>query len=119
MLHDLLNEIDRFLIGRSSVRWLESWLISRLQSIQNSGDTALIDIANAVDADLVEFGEGLLTMASLREHLQAYLRAADTILIDESRGTRVTTSGASRTIIQEIGMVDGVTTILLPLQRVA
>ena len=50
-----------------------------MQRILDSGDKAAIDIANEIDADLVELGEGLIDEVTLREHLQSYVGISETI----------------------------------------
>lgn len=56
--------------------------MSNLQRILDSGDEAAINIANEIDADLVQLGEGLLNEATLREHLQSLISISDTIPVD-------------------------------------
>jgi tRNA isopentenyl-2-thiomethyl-A-37 hydroxylase MiaE len=120
MLHDLRNEIDRYLVGRSSLLQLESWLVSHLQLLLDSGDARLIDVANSLDADFVEFGEGLLSEASMRRHLDAYLRSAETVMLNEQREHEVTTGAAVNTImVSGLEMPERITTIHLPILRVA
>ena len=123
MLHDLRREIDRYLSSRSTLRQLESWLIARLQAILDSGDEELIGLANSIDADLVEFSEGLLSEVNLRRHLEAYARGAETILLDVGSGSQVMRSGARGQTLMisyiETPEPEHVTTIRLPLLHVA
>jgi len=81
MLTQLLNYMDSYLLAHCTRRDLETWLLSNLQIILDSGEKAAIDLANKVDADLVEFGEGLMDELTLREHLQSYIRSGDTLLV--------------------------------------
>jgi len=81
MLTQLLNYMDSYLLAHCTRRDLETWLLSNLQIILDSGEKAAIDLANKVDADLVEFGEGLMDELTLREHLQSYIRPGDTLLV--------------------------------------
>ena len=78
MLTQLLNHIDSYILSRYTLRDLETWLVSNLQQILDSGEETAIDLANKVDADLVELGEGLIDELTFREHLQGYVRIGDT-----------------------------------------
>ena len=77
----LRRRIDRYLEGHSSLQQLEEWLLSHLQQILDSGDATAIEIANKLDADLVELGEGLTDQGTLQQRLQSYLRGAETIQV--------------------------------------
>ena len=79
MLAQLLRYIDSYLVLHSTLQDLEAWLISNLQQILDSGEKVAIDLANEVDADLVELGEGLIDELTFREHLQSYIRIRDTL----------------------------------------
>ncbi len=79
MLGQLRRNIDRYLTGRSSLQNLERWLLSHLQQILDSGDAKATQIANQLDADLVELGEGLIDQTILRQQLQSYLREGETV----------------------------------------
>lgn len=82
MFSQLLNRIDSYLVLRSTVRDLETWLLSNLQQILNSGDKELIELANKVDADFMELGEGLVDEATLRNRFDSYIRTYNTIPIN-------------------------------------
>ena len=73
MLTQLLNLIDSYLLLHCTLRDLETWLLSNLQRILDSGEEKAIDLANDVDAGLVELGEGLTNELTFREQLQNYL----------------------------------------------
>lgn len=79
MFRKLLNKIDHYLIEQSSLEELQTWLLSNLQDILDSSDKAAIDVANQVDADLVEFHEGLIDEITLRERLESYIRLGETV----------------------------------------
>ncbi len=81
MRSQLRDQIVLYLEGRSSLQELEEWLLSNLQQILDFGDEAAIEIANKVDADLVELGEGLTDQVTLQQRLQSYLRGAETIQV--------------------------------------
>jgi len=69
--------------------------LSNLQRILDSGDEAAIDVANEIDADLVELGEGLIDETTIREHLQSVISERDTILVSSPDTGPVTTSAAT------------------------
>lgn len=77
----LLNSVQRYLHGNSTLRDLESWVLSNLQRILDSGDEQAIDWANQIDADLIEFSEGLIDEATIRDHLHRLVSTRDTILV--------------------------------------
>ena len=79
MLRALVSQIDRYLVGDSSVRELEAWLVAHLQSILDSGDRRAVDLANQLDADLVELSERLIDEDGLRARLDARRRQSEAI----------------------------------------
>ena len=74
--------MDSYLLLHCTLRDLETWLLSNLQRILDSGEEIAIDLTNDVDAGLVELGEGLIDEVTFREHLQSYLRIRDTIPVE-------------------------------------
>lgn len=95
MVRQLLNYIDRYLLFRCTVRDLETRLLSNLQEILDSGDSKAVKLANNVDADLVELGEGLVDETTFRERLEVYLRAYETTLVTFSEAKHAATVHAS------------------------
>lgn len=93
----LLNHIDLYLLLCCTVRDLETWLMSNLQQILDSGDSEAVEVANRVDADLVELGEGLIDEATLRERLDSYIRAYNTIPVSFFETERTTSDHATAT----------------------
>jgi len=77
----LLNYVNDYLNGHCTLRDLETWLLSNLQRILDSGDEVAIEAANQIDADLIELGEGLIDEAAVRERLENYVRFRETIPI--------------------------------------
>ena len=75
---DLLDRIDRYLVGETTARELEIWLISNLQRILDSKDESAINLANAVDAGLVNLSEKVIDIAEFHSTLDALMRAART-----------------------------------------
>lgn len=82
MLRDLLNRVNEYLNGYCILTDLETWLLSHLQRILESGEEAAIEVANQIDADLIELGEGLIDETAVRERLETYVRIRETIPVD-------------------------------------
>lgn len=79
MLRQVLNYVNDYLNSHCTLRDLQTWLLSNLQRILDSGDEAAIEVANQIDADLVEFGEGLIDETAVRERIESYVRFRETI----------------------------------------
>ena len=77
MDQELLDHIRDYLNDQCTLQDLEVWVLSNLQKILDSGDKATIAIANEIDADLVELGEGLIDELTLREHLQSVISTGE------------------------------------------
>jgi hypothetical protein len=104
MMTELLNRIDSYLRGESSLQHLEEWLVSNLQNIIDSRNQKAIDLADKIDADLVELAEGLLGESTIRDYLQRYVMDIQTVSIDygqPSYAHEVFVSSASTTIKAE------------------
>jgi len=81
MSSELLSFIFRYLNGLCTLDELESWLLANLQEILDSDDPADIEMANKIDADLLELAEGLIDDAEFIQHLQVFLTDTDTMYI--------------------------------------
>ncbi len=79
MLHQVLNYVNGYLNSHCTLRDLQTWLLSNLQQILDSGGEAAIEMADQIDADLVEFGEGLIDETAVRERIESYVRLRETI----------------------------------------
>lgn len=66
---ELLDSIDRYLIGVTSPHDLEGWVVANLQRVMDSADPKAIRIANEIDALFVELGEGIINLDTLRDRL--------------------------------------------------
>ncbi|MEW6141848.1 MAG: hypothetical protein AB1597_01655 [Chloroflexota bacterium] len=82
MLSELLKQIECTLNGEISLSALEDWLVSHLQSILDSGDAQAIEIANGIDADLIEYRERILDIEEILNRLQAFLARGSTIVVE-------------------------------------
>lgn len=76
MLQQLLTQVRSYLDSALALEDLETWLIQNLQAIIDSGDRVALWVANQIDADLVEFGEGLFGEDILRRRLQVFCETA-------------------------------------------
>jgi hypothetical protein len=81
MVKELLDQIYRYVNGLCTLQELESWLVFGLQRILDSGETEAIELADRIDADLIEIGEGLIEEIALREFLQSYISSKQTVPI--------------------------------------
>jgi hypothetical protein len=79
-----LNVLVQYLGGARSTSELEEWLVSNLQGFLDSGDNGAIELANQVDALLVEMSEGLISEGQLRENISAILALNGTSLATDS-----------------------------------
>jgi len=101
MRAQLAQIIHRYLIGELRVQELEDWLVSQLQRILDGGDRIAMEIADEVDADLVWFGERLISEKILRDRLWVYLSRLNTINVifeDAARVTSFYTTTASQAV---------------------
>ena len=77
-MHQLIeHRLKAYLARECSVPELEAWLLVNLQTILDSKDRTAIDLANKVDADLMELSEGLLDEKGFRVRARRYLREAE------------------------------------------
>ncbi len=81
MVSELLSNLNRYLIGQSSLRDLEAWLLGSLQHLLDSGDARVIEAANHLDADLVQLGEGVIDEVTLRGRLEGWFHQLETISV--------------------------------------
>ena len=116
MIRELLDQIYRYINGLCTLQDLESWIVLNLQRILDSGDDETIEIANRIDADLIGIGEGLIEETTLREYLQSYISAKQTIPIISIRTTPkgpITTTAVEETTQILAGSLDQVQTVRL------
>lgn len=74
MFEQLLYQIAKVVSGEMAMKDLETWLLSHLQAILDSGHEPMITLANAVDADLIQLGERIISEEDLRERLRFWHR---------------------------------------------
>lgn len=80
----LFQVLVQYLSGARSTEELEEWLIGNLQGFLDSGDNSAIELANQIDALLVEMNEGLISESQLRENISTILTRRGTSLTPDS-----------------------------------
>ena len=80
----LINALVQYLGGARSTSELEEWLVCNLQGFLDSGDSGAIEMANEVDALLVETSEGLISEDQLRHSISTILAQKGTPLVRDS-----------------------------------
>ena len=103
MIKELLDQIYSYLNGLYALRDLESWVVSNLQRILDSGEAETIELANRIDADLIGIGESLMEETTLREYLQSYISSKQTIPITSIQSGDIITATAVERTTQILG----------------
>jgi hypothetical protein len=98
MLTELLRELHRYLCAYTSLEDLETWILSNLQKVLDSRDALALDLANEIDADLIEFNEGLIDQLVLRRRLEGYNRRGRTVFV-QTPGASLLYSGTNSSTI--------------------
>jgi hypothetical protein len=84
----LVHVLVQYLGGARSTSELEEWLLSNLQNLLDSRDDGAIQMANQVDALLVEMSEGLISEDQLRASISTILALKGTpLVLDSSAST--------------------------------
>ena len=91
----LLKHLDNFLLGSETVEDIEVWLTANLDEILDSRDALLVDLANNLESDLIEYGEDVLNEETLRDRIHSYYKGLTTIVNEASSETSVTEVGSS------------------------
>ncbi|CAI4029902.1 hypothetical protein DNFV4_00322 [Nitrospira tepida] len=94
----LTQEIIQYLSRERSASELEEWLVGNLQDILDSGDHKAIEIANQVDALLIEKGEQLLSEDQFRDSVYA-------LLIEKGLPAEFNSSASGNTVIHTEPMI--------------
>lgn len=85
MVAQIFKMVDEYLIGYRTVREIETWLAAQTQLIHKSGEQRAIQLANQLEADLIDLSEGLLDEASIRERWDGYLSQASTVILEAAK----------------------------------
>ncbi len=78
MLTQIISEAQAYLMGHCSLDDLEDWLLVHLQEILDSGDQKAIQLADNIDAALIQLNEGIIDEATFYDQIQSYARLAET-----------------------------------------
>jgi len=105
MFYDLLSLIQDYLDGLLTVRDVEMWLASRLQPIIRAGDPATVQLADNIDADLIEFGEGLIDEDTLKERWRGYLDRARVRVSSSPSFAHVSQGGSTSSVNRQFRIV--------------
>lgn len=79
MWYTLLSHLETYLNDGCPLQELERWLVAHMQKILDARDQTVIELANQIDAALVEFSAGVLDEVALRQRLDGLLRLERTI----------------------------------------
>ncbi len=110
MLYDLLNLVQGYLDGDLTVQAVEIWLTSRLQPIIRSGDPATTHLANSIDADLIELGEGLIGEETLKERWRRYLDPVRVRVSSSSKYAHIYQGGVTTSVNRYVHIQTGALT---------
>ena len=97
MNHTLRYQLQHYMNGKTLLSDLEDWLVANLQSILDAGDEKVIEVANEIDADLMEFRDGSIDEKTLLTHFEYLLNHLETVPVTEPKeevgiSTQATTS---------------------------
>ena len=95
---ELVRTVDEYLVGRRSLESLESWLVARTRLINQSGDARARDLANRLEADLVDLSEAILDEGAIRDRWEGYLRQVSTIVVEPKMSARSQASTSTVTV---------------------
>ena len=84
MLAKLLTQTNMYLLGRITLQELEEWLVANLQVILDSGDDRSTHLANELDAELIQYGEGIIDELTIREHIERQTLSTPPIMYVDS-----------------------------------
>lgn len=116
MLSALLSHLETYLNDGCSLQELERWLVAHLQEILDARNQAAIELANQIDASLVEFSAGALDEVTLRQRLDGLLRLEKTFSLPlpspfHSQLRSVETGAGSATITEQLQVPGRVETL--------
>jgi len=97
MVAELVAAVDAYLVGRWTLQELEAWLAARTRAIYGSGDRRAMDLANKLEADLIDLGEGVADEATIRKHWEGYLSHLTTLTLFVGVEKPTTTISAAST----------------------
>ncbi|MBI2170851.1 MAG: hypothetical protein HYU30_02355 [Chloroflexi bacterium] len=75
MLDEILDQVEAYLGGLTTLRELEFWVMDSFDAVMGMGDWDAMVLANDLDADLVEVKQGRLSEDALKDSLREKLSA--------------------------------------------
>ena len=84
----LITALSQFLAGASPLEDLQSWVLSNLQTVLESGDSAAIDAVNALDADFVELGEQVMEYSYFIGSVERWINRLQTVPLEIPSNTK-------------------------------
>ena len=97
MRNEFVSIVSKFLDGSLSLVEMQEWILSRLQTILDSGDSVCAEIANEIDADLISLSEELMDESVFIKRLYGFRDRLQTILIEYTEKTLV-----ARTVTSQV-----------------
>lgn len=97
MIDEIVKTVDEYLIGYRTLREIEAWLAARTRLIHQSGDQRAIELANHLEADLVDLSEELLDEKAIRDQWDAYLRQTSTVVLETAKPAMQTVTSTEST----------------------
>ncbi len=101
MFRQIAGEVQRYLLGSSSLMELEAWVVANTQRIIESGDPRALYVANQIDADIIDLGERSLDEVEFKTKLRNYIGMNETIHVELGQAAATTVSGASSSGLEE------------------
>ena len=78
-MKEVLSQLARYVTGDSSLRNLEEWIVSHLQSALETGSQEVIRAFDQIDALLMKLGAGQIGEKEFMDELNSMLNAAETL----------------------------------------
>lgn len=97
---ELLDRLDAFLDGRSSLRECHRWLIGRLGSLLDSPDSLAGRLTAAIELSVAEIQDGIATERQVRSLLRSYRQTQNIFWSVEPETTRTVTTASTTQLLE-------------------
>ncbi len=98
MVHEILNQVERYLSGMVSFRDLENWVAARIQDAYDSGDQRAIVLIDSIDVALMRASDKQIDEWDLHRELARLTRMNGTYIVPAAQATNITTATGSSTL---------------------
>ncbi len=98
MRNQFVSALESFLEGSLQLGGLQRWILSNLQLLLDSGDSAVVESANALDAAIVDFGEELISQNDFVCQIEASIRMMRTFRLNTSATAFTETTATPTTL---------------------